>query len=82
MTKFADPPVTTDFIEQGQTPPTDPWEKWFQAVSNALTAAPQGFSGTRAQRLKLTKVSTGSIAFETDTGHVLTWSGTAWIQLV
>ena len=80
--KFADPPVATDFNEQGKPAPTDPWEKWFQAVSNGLTAAPQGFSGTHAQRLKLTNVSTGSLAFETDTGHVLAWSGTAWVQLV
>lgn len=82
MTKFADPPVATDFIAKDQTPPTDPWEKWFQAVSNALTAAPQGFRGTSAQRLRLTNLSTGSSFFETDTNHVLLWNGTAWVQIL
>lgn len=84
MSKFPDPPVNTEFSEKGQSSPGDPWEKWFIAVGNGLTNAPQGTSGTHAQRLKLLSSSTsiGSTFFETDTGHVLIWNGTAWMQLI
>lgn len=82
MSKFADPPVQSDFETKGTPLPSYPWEQWFQAVANQLTASPQGFSVTHANRLKLTSQGIGSLAFETDTGHVLAWSGKAWIQLI
>lgn len=84
MSKFPDPPVNTEFSEKGQSSPGDPWEKWLIAVGNGLTNAPQGTNATRAQRLKLlpANISIGSMFFESDTGHVLAWSGKAWIQLV
>lgn len=59
-----------------------PWNQFFQSLWVAQQSAPQGYSVTSAQRLKLVNVNTGSIAFETDTSHVYTWSGTAWVRLV
>jgi len=38
MAVFPKPPVTTDFNEQGKPAPTFPWERWFQAITNFLSA--------------------------------------------
>jgi hypothetical protein len=82
MSKFPAPPVDTDFQKQGQPSPTFAWEQWFQAISAFLSAMPQGFSVTHAQRLALKGQAIGSIVFETDTNHVLAWNGLIWVTLV
>ena len=38
MAKFPDPPINTDFETKGTPLPSLPWEQWFQAISNFLTA--------------------------------------------
>ena len=73
-----------------QTAPIDPntkvfvwpWLQFFQALYTAQQSAPQAYSVTHAARVALKNINTGSLAFETDTSHVLTWNGTAWVQLV
>jgi hypothetical protein len=37
MTQFARPPVTTEFVGKNDSP-TFPWERWFQAIANFLSA--------------------------------------------
>lgn len=59
-----------------------PWQQFFTSVVTTLQNAPKAFTVTHAQRLVLTGQTPGSIAFESDTNHVLTWNGKAWIQLV
>lgn len=64
--------------------PSRPWQQFFTSLVTTQAASPQAYQLTRAQRLALntTSVNVGSIVFETDTSHVLTWSGKAWVQLV
>lgn len=38
MANFPKPPVTTDFHKEGQPAPTFAWERWFQAITDFLTA--------------------------------------------
>jgi hypothetical protein len=75
--------LRTKVIEQDGTP-SRPWQQFFTSIVTQQAASPQAYSLTHAQRLKLTtsSLNIGSIAFETDTSHVLTWSGKAWVQLV
>jgi hypothetical protein len=37
MAKFAPPPVRTEIVGK-QDSPTYPWERWFQAITDFLTA--------------------------------------------
>jgi hypothetical protein len=59
-----------------------PWQQFFTSVVTTQQNAPQAFTVTHSQRIVLKGQTKGSLAFETDTSHVLAWNGTAWIQLV
>jgi hypothetical protein len=60
------------------------WLQWFQSVEQRIAASPKAYSLKSAQRLALqpANLTLGSMVFETDTAHVFTWNGTAWVQLV
>ena len=60
------------------------WQQFIQSVVQTQANSPQMYTITRAQRLALitAKLTLGSMAFETDTNHVVVWSGKAWVQLV
>lgn len=36
--QFSAPPVRSDFIKQGEPAPTYAWERWFQAITDFLSA--------------------------------------------
>lgn len=38
MARFAPPPVRTELVGKDQDSPTYPWERWFQAITDFLTA--------------------------------------------
>lgn len=38
MARFAPPPIRTEFVGKNQDSPTYPWERWFQAITDFLTA--------------------------------------------
>jgi len=60
------------------------WQQFIQSLVTAQQTSPKAYSVTNAQRLALfaSNLTLGSIAFETDTSHVLTWNGKVWVQLV
>lgn len=87
-------PLTQSEVEQlaiFRTKPLGPdgqfvlgWQQFIQSIVNTQANSPKAYSLTHAQRQALitSNVNIGSMVFETDTNHVLTWSGKAWIQLV
>jgi hypothetical protein len=60
------------------------WQQFFQSIISFMASAPKAYTLTHSQRLGLTtpNLTIGSIVYETDTGHVVTWNGKAWVQLV
>lgn len=60
------------------------WTDFIASIIQDQTTVPRGYTLTHAQRLSLNtaNVTIASLVFETDTTHVYTWSGKAWIQLV
>jgi hypothetical protein len=60
------------------------WQQTLQDLIAFKTNAPKAYTLTHAQRLALftANVTLGSLVFETDTNHVVTWNGKAWVQLV
>ena len=60
------------------------WTDFLASLVQTQAAGPKAYTLTRAQRLAMftSNLTLGSLAFETDTNHVLTWNGKAWVQLV
>jgi len=60
------------------------WQQYLQSIVTTQANSPTAYRVTHAQRLKLqaSSINLGSLAFETDTSHVLAWNGTAWQQLI
>lgn len=60
------------------------WQQFLQAMNQSIATSPKAYTLTHVQRLALitSSVTIGSLVFETDTNHVVTWSGKAWVQLI
>lgn len=82
---FQAPPIRTPFVDANSTDGSginQPWIKWFNAIQQELSLVQQVSATQDSLPTDFTSVDSGLLVAISDYGHLLEWSGSAFVWAV